>query len=256
MSNEFEIVMKVNQDICSRCAVCTSLCPYEAIEEKIIDDKLEEVSINHEKCQACGICPSACPSAAIETLYYDSKSLVEYAHKLTQEAGVSNLIVACKGNGPSPDEIAKLTGVKTLGKYNTLRVPCLSRVSPEVIVQTIASGVSRLVFVPCEEDRCRFKDGSKMTLRRIMLTQAMLRQLGYDPTMISIEQNSVKAEIDLSNCITCLNCLYVCKYDTIKLDGSGPKVDLDKCAGCGVCVGLCPHLQYICPVSIIRKFRT
>lgn len=244
MSNqEFELGVKIDKDTCSRCAVCVSLCPYEAIEEKFTDKKLEEVYINSEKCQACGICSSACPSSAIETVYYKSKSLVEYADKLIQKTGTSNLVVACKGNGPSTEEIAKLPFVRMMDSYVTLRVPCLGRVSPESMIQIAASKINRLVFVPCEEEHCRFKDGSKMAVRRILLIQTMLKQLGYAPNTFAIEENSVKAEIDSSNCITCLNCWYACKYDAIKIEGNNtPTVDPEKCAGCGVCVGLCPAL--------------
>ncbi len=240
---EFELGVKINPDTCSHCAVCVSLCPYEAIEEKFTDKKLEEVSIDPEKCQACGICTSACPSSAIETVYYETRPLLEYANKLIQKTGVSNLVVACKGNGPSTDEIAKLSVVKAMDRYVTLRVPCLGRISPELMIQIVASGVNQLAFVPCEEDLCKFKDGSKIATRRILLIQVMLGQLGYAPNIFTVEENSVKAEIDSSNCITCLNCLYACKYDAIKLDGSTtPKVDEEKCVGCGVCVGLCPAL--------------
>lgn len=242
-AKEFELGVKINPDVCSRCAVCPSLCPYEAIEEKIVDGNLEEVKIDPDKCQVCGICPSACPSSAIETVYYESRSLVEYANKLMQEKSISNFVIACKGNGPSPDEISKLSILRGVDDYITLRVPCLGRIAPEVIIQTVASGMERILFVPCEDDRCRFKDGSKLAIKRIMLMQAMLKQLGYNSNMISVEENSVKAEIDPSNCITCLNCWYACKYDAIKLEGNNiPKVDPDKCVGCGVCVGLCPAI--------------
>jgi NADPH-dependent glutamate synthase beta subunit-like oxidoreductase/ferredoxin len=56
--------IKVNEDLCSGCAVCISLCPYEAIEMIEKDDK-KVISIDKTKCKRCGCCVSACPVNAI-----------------------------------------------------------------------------------------------------------------------------------------------------------------------------------------------
>jgi coenzyme F420-reducing hydrogenase delta subunit/Pyruvate/2-oxoacid:ferredoxin oxidoreductase delta subunit len=70
-----------------------------------------------------------------------------------------------------------------------------------------------------------------------------LNDLGYESNLLTLEENSVKAEIDQSNCVSCMNCWYACKYGAIKLNGKDtPSVDPDKCVGCGVCVGLCPAI--------------
>ena len=54
------LVAQVNQDFCSGCGICQSLCPFGAIT---ITDHV--ASINEIICEGCGICVSACPSGAI-----------------------------------------------------------------------------------------------------------------------------------------------------------------------------------------------
>ncbi len=53
---------------CSRCSICRSLCPYDAITKEAGTGK---TLLDIAKCQVCGICYSACPSRAIDTIYYD-----------------------------------------------------------------------------------------------------------------------------------------------------------------------------------------
>ncbi|MEM1565306.1 MAG: 4Fe-4S binding protein, partial [Candidatus Bathyarchaeia archaeon] len=73
MDEEQTVVVNINQDYCSRCSICHSVCPYEAVRR---DPETGRVEIDVQKCQVCGICYSACPSFAIEILYYDYNSLV------------------------------------------------------------------------------------------------------------------------------------------------------------------------------------
>jgi len=59
----------VNEDQCSGCHVCLSLCPYTAIE---FDEEKKIAVINDVLCKGCGVCVAACPSGAI------SQKLFEY----------------------------------------------------------------------------------------------------------------------------------------------------------------------------------
>ena len=58
------IVSSVNQEQCIGCGLCTSLCPYQAIEMVKVDNKRKAQTIA-ASCKACGICASHCPSFAI-----------------------------------------------------------------------------------------------------------------------------------------------------------------------------------------------
>jgi heterodisulfide reductase subunit A len=69
------IVAKVNEDLCSGCEVCESVCGYRAINvEKFGEKQLAKVTDG--LCRGCGICASACPMDAITMPNYTDEQVV------------------------------------------------------------------------------------------------------------------------------------------------------------------------------------
>jgi heterodisulfide reductase subunit A len=52
----------IDEDKCSGCQVCVTLCPYKAIS---FDEEKKVSRVNEALCKGCGTCVAACPSAAI-----------------------------------------------------------------------------------------------------------------------------------------------------------------------------------------------
>lgn len=52
---------KTNDDLCSRCGICVSVCKHEA---RSLDKENKKIVIDKVKCQSCGCCEAACPSGA------------------------------------------------------------------------------------------------------------------------------------------------------------------------------------------------
>ncbi|MEM4704161.1 MAG: CoB--CoM heterodisulfide reductase iron-sulfur subunit A family protein [Candidatus Bathyarchaeia archaeon] len=63
------IVANVNEDSCSGCKICESVCAYHAINiEKIGDRQIAKVA--EGLCRGCGLCASACPTDSIRMPHY------------------------------------------------------------------------------------------------------------------------------------------------------------------------------------------
>jgi heterodisulfide reductase subunit A len=58
------IVSSVDKDKCIGCRLCSSLCPYQAIEMVKVDKRPKAQTVV-ASCKACGICASHCPTFAI-----------------------------------------------------------------------------------------------------------------------------------------------------------------------------------------------
>jgi heterodisulfide reductase subunit A len=69
------IVARVNEDLCSGCRICESVCGYNAINvEKQGDKALAKVA--EGLCRGCGLCSSACPMDAITMPNYTDTQVV------------------------------------------------------------------------------------------------------------------------------------------------------------------------------------
>ena len=71
----------VNEDECSGCGVCEVLCPFQAIELQLRDEK--RVShINEAVCKGCGTCGAACPSGAISMHHFTDEQILAQVEAL------------------------------------------------------------------------------------------------------------------------------------------------------------------------------
>ena len=68
------LISCVDEDICSGCGTCISVCVYNAIELVKEDDK-SHAKINDALCMGCGLCVATCPSGAMQQRGYKDKQL-------------------------------------------------------------------------------------------------------------------------------------------------------------------------------------
>lgn len=241
MNDECTAAVNINQDYCGRCSICHSICPYEAIKHDAETDKVE---IDLQKCQVCGICYSACPVMAIEIVYYDYDGLIKYVEGARKKSGSDTLVLMCRGNSPVTCEIEEILqnqGLK-IDNYIPLRLPCSGRIPTEFIFKALKSGIKNVVSVQCEDEFCRFKEGTKINARRMMLGKALLEQLGFNEDALRVVRYSRKVVYETEKCVGCDKCVFICPYDAIEAEEfATPKINYDACVGCGACALVCPH---------------
>lgn len=241
MSEKCVAAIEINQDLCSKCSICHSVCPYEAIKR---DPDTGKVEIDMQKCQVCGICYSACPVLAIQIVYYDYDSLLKYVTAMQEKCRSDTLVLMCRGNSPSTgevEEILKENGLK-IANYIPLRVPCAGRIPAEFVFKVLKSGIKKVVSIQCEDNFCRFKQGTKINTRRLLLGRKVLEQLGLDRDAFTIIKYSRKAVYDTVKCVGCDKCIFICPYKAIEAQQlATPKILADSCMGCGACALVCPY---------------
>ncbi len=69
------IIANVNEDLCSSCRICESLCPYGAIEMQEKNGKLK-AQVIEALCKGCGVCGTACPTKAITMGHFTNEELL------------------------------------------------------------------------------------------------------------------------------------------------------------------------------------
>jgi coenzyme F420-reducing hydrogenase delta subunit len=241
MSEKCLATVEIDQDLCSRCSICHSICPYEAINR---DAETGKVEIDIQKCQVCGICPSACPVAAIRIAYYDYDHLLDYVDCMRKKVAGDTLVLMCRGNSPPTFEVEEILTDQGLRieNYIPLRLPCSGRVPTDFIFKTLNSGVKNIVSIQCEEKFCRFKEGTKINARRFQLSKDVLEQLGLEKNTLKVVKYSRKAVYDTLKCVGCDKCVFICPYNAIEAQPfATPKILCEECVGCGACALVCPN---------------
>ena len=69
-------VCYVNEDLCSGCGTCVSVCSYNAIDLVTKDGKTT-AKVNEALCMGCGACTASCPSGAMQQRGFNDKQLFE-----------------------------------------------------------------------------------------------------------------------------------------------------------------------------------
>lgn len=232
-----EAGVKWNSDYCGKCMICPSVCPFKAI---LADEKTHDIILDIEKCQVCGICSSACPALAIDTVYYDVDSLVDYLKRVTREVKSEKLVLMCQ-SASAEDEVGNRLKNLGIDDFVLLRVPCVGRIPPEFILKALALGIKKMVILPCEENYCRFKNGSNVGILRFLLLQNLLNELGFEENTLIIIRSLVKARVNVYRCIGCGNCASTCPANAIRILSPGiAQIDESKCSGCSACTAVCP----------------
>lgn len=63
----------IDQELCSGCRICNTMCPYNAI---VFDEDLKVSEVITALCQGCGTCVAACPSAVITGAHFTNVQIL------------------------------------------------------------------------------------------------------------------------------------------------------------------------------------
>ncbi len=67
------MVAMVAPNLCSRCGVCVSVCPFGAPR---FNEKTEKAEIEPTLCKGCGLCASSCRSGAIQHKGFETEQIM------------------------------------------------------------------------------------------------------------------------------------------------------------------------------------
>jgi heterodisulfide reductase subunit A len=85
------IVASIDEEACSGCRICNTMCPYNAIEY----DEAQEVSrVVTSMCKGCGTCVAACPASAITGSHFNNEQIFAEIEGILWDAKIAG-----NGNG-------------------------------------------------------------------------------------------------------------------------------------------------------------
>jgi heterodisulfide reductase subunit A len=66
----------VDEEVCSGCSLCVSVCAYNAIELVKESDGKSHAKVNDALCKGCGACVGTCPSGAMQQKGFKDKQII------------------------------------------------------------------------------------------------------------------------------------------------------------------------------------
>jgi heterodisulfide reductase subunit A len=76
-------VARVNEELCTKCGICESNCPYAAIAK---DPVIGKAHVTEVLCKGCGVCAATCPEKAITLEHYSRDEIREQIAAALEEA--------------------------------------------------------------------------------------------------------------------------------------------------------------------------
>jgi len=203
----FEIegtIVKVDENLCSVCGICVSLCKYEAlsIEEDGKDHK--KIVVDKVECRGCGLCLAACPSGAISQKEGCEITLSELHSKITdllKKNKDMKLIVFCCNWSVFPGMQLSESPALVKMPYGIIVSMCSGRVAPELILEAFDEGAWGILVAGCPPEECDH-DGNYKARRRLLLLKNFLKQLDIEPERVRLEWFSTGESAKLSCAIT------------------------------------------------------
>ncbi|MBN2083496.1 CoB--CoM heterodisulfide reductase iron-sulfur subunit A family protein [bacterium] len=82
-------IAKVNEDLCTGCQTCLTICPYDAIYR---DEEKEIAVVKEAQCTGCGTCAAACPSNAISQFGFTDDQIISEVKMLLGDIQVTTKV--------------------------------------------------------------------------------------------------------------------------------------------------------------------
>jgi heterodisulfide reductase subunit A len=169
----------VDEQRCSRCGVCVSVCPHGAISLP------EEGAARSDPgfCQGCGLCAASCPSHAAGLHNFSDEQLLREAAAAFTDAVEGEpriLALLCYWCSYAGADMAGVERRKAPACFRTIRVRCSSSVNMGLVLELYRMGVDGVIVAGCPHHSCHHMWGNWLADKRTAALRQLLLQVGID----------------------------------------------------------------------------
>jgi NADPH-dependent glutamate synthase beta subunit-like oxidoreductase/coenzyme F420-reducing hydrogenase delta subunit/NAD-dependent dihydropyrimidine dehydrogenase PreA subunit len=181
------LLAQVDAALCRACGTCQDLCRAEAIHLQTDTAGHTWAQVDQGRCLACGSCAAHCPTGAIVAGRVSDRQI-----ELTCEALLSGtddriLVFTCNWGGHSGAEAIGMRRQPLPAGVRVVRVPCLGRLSPGLLLRALEQGASGVLLAGCHEEGCRFDFGRDVAADAFGRALSLLDLLGLGTYRLRME---------------------------------------------------------------------
>ncbi|MBN1485890.1 MAG: FAD-dependent oxidoreductase [Chloroflexia bacterium] len=173
------LVARVDAALCRACGTCESLCQAEAIRLEVDAQGRLCARVDESRCLACGTCAAHCPTGAVVAGRVSDRQIEATVEAMGYAGPAERVVVfACNWGGHSGAEALGMQHRQLPAEVRTVRVPCLGRLSPGLLLRTLELGAAGVLLAGCHEDSCRFEFGREWAGQALQQAQVLADLVG------------------------------------------------------------------------------
>jgi coenzyme F420-reducing hydrogenase delta subunit len=144
-------------------------------------------------CEGCGSCAAQCPSGAITAGYATDTQLevmLDAIWDQADRAGQKQIVpvFTCNWNPYSGMETAGIEQLSYSARVYPIRVMCLGRLRPGIILKAFERGAHGVLLLGCPQDECRYEFGGRLSQEAFAVARDLVRTLGYSDQRLKMDR--------------------------------------------------------------------
>ncbi len=173
------LTARVDERLCRACGVCQTLCRAEAIRLEADGHGRVRAVVQEERCRACGTCAAHCPTGAVVAGRIGDRQIVSTLEVFLPAGSNGRVLVfTCNWGGHGGAEAAGMEGRRLSPEVRFLRLPCLGRLSPGLLLHALERGAAGVLLQGCPEGACHYDFGRELAAQALSQAQALAGLLG------------------------------------------------------------------------------
>ena len=179
---------------CRACLTCVEICEFGA--PQVMGAEPSRFSwIDPNICQGCGTCAARCPSGAITAGYATDtqlENMIDAIWHTQASRGINQKQIAfvftCNWNPYSGMETAAIERLSYSAQVYPIRVMCLGRLQPGIILKAFEHGAHGVLLLGCPPDECRYEFGGRRAEETFAVAQNLVRTMGYSDHYLKLDR--------------------------------------------------------------------
>jgi heterodisulfide reductase subunit A len=203
------ITSQIDGEKCNYCALCSRVCPYNAILSS--DKKTKKLPVVIQAaCAGCGACAAECPQDAIIMRHFtDEQIMAQVEAILAVEPHKHLLTFACNWCSYAGGDMAGTSRLQYPTTCRLIRTMCSGRVDEKFVLHAFKLGAPIVLVSGCHFADCHYIDAVHWTQKRMDKLWNKLDKLGIRDDRLQLEwisaaegQKFARVMRDLENMVT------------------------------------------------------